>query len=427
MNKTHTNKSKFSEVTVSHIGIQGDGVANVAGERYYVPYSAPGDRLIVTPEKGRKEGQSARIEEIITQGPDRVEPICGHFGNCGGCALQHLSGDTIALTKRNFIVSALESRGFRDLDIKKTVSIAAGDRRRVRFSFHKGHAPIIGFRARRSHHVVDVHECPAIRPAIMALVGPLRKLTTTIGAIGRSASLLVTETKSGIDLLIRPDRIADLSLQDRENLAAFAEQYDLARIGWEGRSGPEPVAQRRSPRMAFGSANIALPLGAFLQPSAAGESSIVNTVGNALSEATRIADLFAGCGALTFPLSSIAPTHAVENDPDMVAAIRSGTATHPVTAMDRDLAQMPLVPRELESYDAVVFDPPRTGAKEQATQLAVSNVATIVAVSCNPATLARDLRLLVDGGYTVESVLPIDQFPWSSHVEAVAILQRSVV
>jgi len=424
MNKTHTNKSKFSEVTVSRIGIQGDGVANGAGEQYYVPYSAPGDRLLVAPKKSRKEGQNAKIEQIITEGPDRIEPVCRHFGTCGGCALQHVADRAVASAKREFIVNALESRGFRDVDIKETVTIAAGGRRRVRFSFHKGRVAIVGYRARRSHHVIDVQECPAIRPAIMALVAPLRDLTNTVTAMGRAASLLVTETDSGIDLLIRPDQEADLSLPDREALAAFADQYDLARIGWEGRSGPEPVAQRRPPRMTFGTAKIALPLGAFLQPSAAGEACIVNAAGNALAGATRIADLFAGCGALTFPLSSIAPTHAVENDRDMVTAVRSGTATHSVTATERDLAQMPLMPRELESFDGVVFDPPRAGAKQQAEQLAVSNVATILAISCNPATLARDLRILADGGYAIESILPIDQFPWSSHVEAVAILRR---
>ncbi|NKB56692.1 MAG: class I SAM-dependent RNA methyltransferase [Alphaproteobacteria bacterium] len=424
MNKTDPNKSKFSEVTIANIGIQGDGIANGAGERYYVPYAAPGDRLIITQGEQRKDGRFAKIENVVTPGPDRIDPVCAHFGTCGGCSLQHLSNDAIAAAKRGFIVTAMGRRGFESIDVANTFVIDAGERRRVRLSVHKGRASIIGFKAARSRHVVDIRECPAIRPAIAALIDPLRALSGTLDAIGRKASILVTETDNGIDLLLRSDVFADLTLTDRETLAQFADHHDLARIAWDARGGAEPVAERRQPRLSFGDAAVRPPPGAFLQPSAAGEKAIVRTVVSTLSDAKRIADLYAGCGTLTFPLSRLAPTHAFEGDAEMIAAIRRAAAGHPVTATERDLARMPLTPRELETFDTVVFDPPRSGAKAQAAQLAASKVVNIVAVSCNPATLARDLRILADGGYTVESVLPIDQFPWSPHVEAVAILRR---
>jgi 23S rRNA (uracil1939-C5)-methyltransferase len=428
MNKTSTNKTISSEVTITRIGIHGDGIAKGANERYYVPYSAPGDRLLVAPGAARKEGRAAKIEKIITRGDDRVAPVCRHFESCGGCSLQHVSNRAIANLKREYIITALERRGFDNVFVQDTVNIAPRARRRARFAIaKKGRHTILGFRAPRSHKIIDVQECPAIRPTITALLEPLRRLATDQKALGRTATILVTESDTGLDILLRAEKPRDLSLSDREKLAQFANMHDLARIAWEDPRGPEPVAQRREPRYRFGSAAVNPPIGAFLQPSIEGEHAIWRTIQQALHQPMRIADLYAGCGTLTFPLSSIAPTHAFEGDADMVSAMRRAVAGHPVTASERDLARMPLTSRELEAYDTVVFDPPRAGAKVQAAALADSSVDCIIAVSCNPATLARDLRLLADGGYTIESVQPIDQFPWSSHIEAVAVLRRNVL
>ena len=426
MNTTLSNKSKLFEVTVTDIGVHGDGIANGAGGRYFIPYSAPGDHLVVRPGDGRKAGRFAKIERIITPGENRVDPACPHFGTCGGCALQHLAERTIADAKCGFVATALAQQGLR-CDLSDTLNIAAGMRRRVRFSAFKGQKTSIGFRGLRSRRVVDIAACPAIRPSIACLIEPLRDLTTTITAIKTSATIQVSESDIGLDLLLESENVADIGLNDRETLAKFANRFDLARISWRGSLGPEPVSQRRQPVYRFGSATVAPPPNAFLQPSKEGESAIVSAACRALSGAGRIADLYAGCGALTFPFSSIAPTRAFESDMEMVAAIHRASGDQPVTASVRDLARMPLTTSELSEFDAVVFDPPRAGAKTQAAMLAASSVRVIVAVSCNPATLARDLRLLVDGGYRLESVLPIDQFPWSPHVEIVATLRRTRV
>lgn len=424
MNKTRPNKSKLFEVTVTDIGIQGDGIANGADGRYFVPYSAPGDQLSVTLTKARKDSRFAKIERINTAGKDRIEPACPHFGICGGCALQHVGADTVASTKRGFITNALARQNLPTGIVQETINIAPGLRRRARFAIHKAKRIALGFYAPRSRQVIDVEACPAVRPAIAALIAPLRQLAESLRAIKGEASVQVSESETGIDLLLETRAESDLSLEDREMLAQFANRYDLARLAWQGPQGPEPVAQRQSPRYRFGSATVTPPPNAFLQPSLEGERVIVSAACEALAGATRIADLYAGCGALTFPFSSIATTHAFEGDADMIATIQRAAGEHPVTATARDLARMPLRPDELAAFDSVVFDPPRAGAKSQADMLAQSSVPRIVAISCNPGTLARDLRLLVDGGYRIESILPIDQFPWSPHIEAVAILHR---
>tara|TARA_B100000676_G_scaffold132779_1_gene131872 strand:+ start:17 stop:1291 length:1275 start_codon:yes stop_codon:yes gene_type:complete len=424
MNKTHPNKSKHFEVTVTSIGVRGDGIANGVDERYFVPYSAPGDRLSITVKESRKGAQFAKIEKIITPSKSRTDPECPHFSTCGGCALQHVHTHAIASVKRGFLENALKNRNLPTDTLQPTVKIAPGLRRRVRFAVRKQKGVMLGFFEPRSKQIVNIEECPAVQPAIADLIDPLRNLIASIRAIGHAATVLVTASDSGVDMLLHPETESDLTLEDREAFAHFANTYDLARIAWHGPFGPEPVAQRREPRHRFGTVTVAPPLNAFLQPSKEGEDTIAATASRALHGAQRIADLYAGCGALTFPFSSIAPTHAFEGDAEMVAAIKRAAGNHPVTAHARDLARMPLTVPELNEFDAVVFDPPRAGAKSQAAALAGSSVRTIVAVSCNPGTLARDLSLLIDGGYTLQSVLPIDQFPWAPHVETVAVLRR---
>ena len=411
-------------VTIESIGGQGDGIAAGPDGRYYVPFAAPGDRLEVRPGAARADGREARIARIVTPGPDRVSPVCRHFETCGGCALQHLSPGAIAALKRDTVAKALARRGLRGFELAPTLCIAPGARRRARFVLRRGRRTAFGFRAPRSHSVVDIAECPAIRPAIAALIAPLRAFSQSIGALGRDAEISVTETDSGLDITFRPAANDEPTLDDRERLAAFADAHDIARIAWDGGHGAEPLAARRPPRVVFGSASVDLPPDVFLQPSLDGENAIAGPVTKAIGKATRIADLYAGCGTLTFPLSDIALVHAYEGSETMVAAMRCAAAGRRIVAHCRDLARNPLNETELAAFDALVFDPPRAGAKSQAAAIARAQAATVIAVSCNPATLGRDLRLIVDGGYQLGSVLPIDQFPWSPHIEVVAVLKR---
>ena len=424
MNKSFPNNNRLSAVTVDSLGMHGDGIANADGKRYFIPYAAPGDILDLRIGARREDGHVATIYTIIRGGPGRTAPACRHFETCGGCTLQHIETATVAAIKRDLIAVALSRHGFRDLTIMPAISVPPGQRRRVRFAFFRAQKNAFGFSAARSNQVVDIAECPVTRPAITALIAPLKALAANIASLGRRAEFLVTETDSGIDLLLRPDKPADPGLDERMALAAFAERHDLARIGWDAPQGYEPLAARRAPEVAFGAARVALPPNAFLQPSRDGERAIVDAVCAAAAGSKNIADLYAGCGALSFPLSAIAPVHAFEGDAEMVQAIRRADSKRVVTAEIRDLARQPLRQAELKNFDTVVFDPPRAGAKTQAAAIAESGAATVIAVSCNPATLARDLRLLADGGYRIESVQPIDQFPWSAHVEAVAVLRR---
>jgi 23S rRNA (uracil1939-C5)-methyltransferase len=285
---------------------------------------------------------------------------------------------------------------------------------------------ILGFNERAGSRIVDLAECHVASPTLESLLPPLRDLVATLTCLG-AADILATETDTGIDLLIAPTDAASPGLAEREALAAFAETHDLARLSWRADGFLEPLAARRAPRVAFGGVPVEIPIGAFLQPSAAGQTILTSLVEAGVPrQAERVADLYSGCGAFALPFAAAGRrVHAAEGQDAAVQALRRAAAGLRLTAEVRDLARAPLSVEELAGVDAVVFDPPRAGAAAQAERIAASPVETVVAVSCNPATLARDLRTLLDGGYTLERVTPVDQFTWSAHVEAVAILRRS--
>ncbi len=287
----------------------------------------------------------------------------------------------------------------------------------------------LGFARRASHDLIDIGECPVLVPPLVAVLAPLRAALVRALPGGSKGDAIATLTDTGIDLVIESE--ATLGLPARETLAAFAEVQDLARLSWR-RPGQdaEPVAARRKPLVRPGGVAVELPPGGFLQPSAEGEATLARLVTDAIAEFAkpdgRVADLYAGCGSFALPLARNHPVHAVEGEAATLAALAkaAGQAHLRITTETRDLARKPLRGKELAGFGAVCFDPPRVGAAGQAKALAESGPALVVAVSCNPATLGRDVRTLLDGGYRLVRATPVDQFLWSARLEAVAVLTR---
>lgn len=412
------------DLTIEAIGAHGDGVATAGGTQIFVPYTLPGDRVTARPI-----GPHHAIPIAWhARAPAHATPACPHFGTCGGCALQHLDPAAYVRWKLAQIETALARRGLHDIPIAPLAQTPPGARRRADFGvIRRGERIEIGFHAYKSAMLVDLDACPVLEPAILALLPPLRRLFAILLAERMRAEILVTATETGLDLLVgaipAPDRA------QREALASFAAANDVARIAWRPTNGtPEIVVQRRTPCMTFGGVAVALPPGAFLQASAAGERAIVDAVLAATAGAKHVLDLFAGCGTLTFPLARRARVRAVEGAAALAEALdraaRDAGLGGTTRVETRDLSRRPLMPDELSDFDAVVFDPPRDGAAAQAAELARSRVPVVVGVSCNPATFARDARTLVDGGYRLLGVTPIDQFLWSPHLELVGVFRR---
>ncbi|CAA7618358.1 Uncharacterized RNA methyltransferase R00878 [Magnetospirillum sp. LM-5] len=417
------------EVTIDELGARGDGIARLLGELVFVPLTVPGDRVIARVEGRRGDGLVAALVEVQAPGPDRADPPCPHFGRCGGCSLQHVGATSYGAWKRDLLVTHLARHGFADALVDPLIQVPAGTRRRATFAFHRSKsATILGFNGRASHTVIDVDSCLLLDPALAALIAPLRRMLGEVVAAGEDGDVTILAADSGLDVLVEAD--ARLDLFDRERLAAFADSHDLARLSWRrpGAGFVDPIARRRPAMVSFGPVQVEPAPGGFLQPTKEGENAIAAAVLAGIGPARQVADLFSGCGSFTFPLAAQGRTiHAVEGEEAPVRALEAAAsrAGLKVTAEVRDLSRRPLHAQELKRFDAVLFDPPRAGAAAQAEMLAESGPDRVVAVSCNPATLARDLQTLAKGGYRLERVTPIDQFPWSAHLEAVAVLVRT--
>lgn len=418
------------KIEVGSLGARGDGIAaDGDGRTLYIPFALPGERVRARVEEARGDGFAATLIDVLSPSPARIKPVCRHFGTCGGCALQHLDGASYGEWKRGLVVAALQARGFADTPVAPLLAIAPGTRRRARLHGRVGPDGVaVGFFGRASRRIVDQQECPLLVDGLTALVEPLRGLMADMFVSGESAAFDLTLTDSGVDLLIGAAKPLDLAA--RTALAEFATAHDLARLSWqEGDEEPEPVAQRRAPVLRFAGVAVTPPPGGFLQSSQDGEAALCERVLDGIGAAARVADLYAGCGSFTFPLAQRAQVLAVEGDGDSARALgraadAAGSGVR-VTVTQRDLARRPLQAAELAGFDAVVFDPPRAGAAEQARELAASAVPVVVGVSCNPATFARDARLLAAGGYVLERVTPVDQFAFSPHLELVGVFRRA--
>ncbi|HEV7370086.1 class I SAM-dependent RNA methyltransferase [Arenibaculum sp.] len=414
------------ELTVERIGGRGDGLATLDGRPVFVPQTVPGDRVRVRVEGERAGGLAAEVLELIEPGPERVEAPCGLFGRCGGCALQHLDDTSYARLKRGQVATALSRAGLGDVPVGEVLRTAPATRRRATFAAKRaGGRVVLGFNERQSAWIVDVADCLVVAPAILAVLEPLRAVLDAVLADGPPLDVSVTALDGGLDVLVTGG--AEPGLAAREAWAAFADAADLGRLSWRAqeRSPVEPLAHRRPLAARFGAVAVPVPPGVFLQPSAEGEAALVAAALAALEGCGHVVDLFAGAGTFTFPLALASRVHAVEGDEAAFGALAAAARGVPaVSAQRRDLFRDPLTAAELHRFDGLLFDPPRAGAAAQAAEIAGSRVPVVVGVSCNPGTFARDARTLVDGGYALEAVTPVDQFLWSSHVELVAVFRK---
>jgi 23S rRNA (uracil1939-C5)-methyltransferase len=415
---------------IHEIGARGDGIAELDGRRYFVPFTLPGETVDAEPRDKRGEGIAADLVAVVAPSRHREAPPCAHFKVCGGCALQHWRRDVYTAWKVELIVRALAQRGVEAPRFEPPLVGAPGERRRTDFVLRRqGRRVVAGFHERASAEIVDVGTCVVARPGLSALLEPLRASLASVLPEGGAADAMVNETASGLDLLIRPHRRLDLSLERREALVALAESADLARLCWGDRASAEPVVVRRTPLLIFGEATgevrIEPPPGAFLQASQRAEQAMRAMVGAWTGEAPRLADLFAGLGALS--LGRAGKLALFESDRQAVAAVAAAARQlgGKVTAERRDLFRNPLTAAELDAFDAVLLDPPRAGAAAQSAELARAKVPRVVYGSCDPGSFARDARTLQDGGYRLEKLLPVDQFLWSPHIELIALFARA--
>lgn len=408
-------------LAIDHVGHRGDGVARAGGIEVFVPYTLPGETVEAAEIAGHPDRK--QLLRVLQPSPERIAPFCPHFAVCGGCAIQHWQADAYRAWKRSIVVDTLRQAGVA-CDVGEMIDAHGAGRRRIVLHARTASHDVlkVGFAAAGSRNIIAIDRCPILSPGLQGAIEAAWAIAEALHGGGKALDIQFTATTTGPDVDVRGS--GPIDAKSATALAALASRHRLARLTRHG----EIVAQLRPPVIAVGPAQLTLPPGSFLQATQAGEDALAAQVVTLTAKARRIADLFCGVGPFALRLAQTARVEAYDSESGAIDALRKAAqmtrGLKPVKAAARDLFRRPLLPLELNEFDAVAFDPPRQGAQAQAQQLAKSRVPLVVAVSCNAATFARDAKILIEGGYKIGRVTPIDQFRHTPHVELVAEFRR---
>ncbi len=403
---------------IESLGAGGDGVAiGPEGMPVFVPLALPGESVAVAITEGR-----GKLLRIVEPSSDRIKPVCTHFAQCGGCALQHLRAPVYESWKREQLALTLAARGL-ETKVQPLVAGTIGMRRRAVLSATRTKKSVmIGYFKRGSHELVDIHQCPVLSPDIVEALPALRKLVRPLLSRKNVARVSVLSTQGGLDVVI-DDVEPATEASMRIKLVELSMGLALARLTVAG----DMIIEKDRPFISFDGLKAISPPGGFLQASQVIQDKMIAHILKLVSAVKRpkgrALDLYSGMGTFSLPLARNFKVLAVEYDKPALQALQHAIGLSeglkPVEILERDLAIMPLSALELRGYDVVLFDPPRSGARSQVAELAKSDIPHLIAISCSPASFARDARILIDGGYELKSLTPFDQFLYSTHVELV--------
>jgi 23S rRNA (uracil1939-C5)-methyltransferase len=408
-------------LTIDHVGQRGDGVSFAGGAPLFVPYTLAHE--IVEAERDEGHADRRQLLRIDTANPERIDPFCTYFTRCGGCAIQHWQPDPYQAWKRQIVVDTLAQAKI-TCSVDPIVDAHGAGRRRVTLHARRSSDDElrVGFAAAASHAIIAIDDCPILDPALDGALNVARALAEVLKPVSKPLDIQVTAASNGLDVDVRGT--GPLPTAVITALSRIAEAHKLARLTRHG----ELVLMRTPPVITMGTAQVTLPPGSFLQATAAGEETLAALVSKLCKGSKTVADLFCGIGPFALRLAAKSKVLAFDSDVGAIAslqqAIKDTKGLKPIKAESRDLFRRPLVAQELRDIDAVVFDPPRQGAQAQVERLAASKIPVVVAVSCNVQTFARDAKILIDGGYKVDSVTPVDQFRHTPHIELVARFRR---
>ncbi len=418
-----------SDILIHELGLQGDGVHIGPHGRVYVDRALPGELVRAQIARDSQSILRGEVTQVLSASKHRQAPPCDHYSRCGGCTLQHLKEKTYQQWKTEKVQQHFYSQRLKPRQWLPTVFLGNHNRRRATFALAKvGSQTQMGYYRRRSQEIFDVRDCLVLDRSLLELKNLVKPALGELLKEGELIHVFFQKGTHATEMLLtgpmgksgRPNPKA------WEKIRSLGESGLFVRIAWrlDEQSTPEVVFEMAPLLVRFGDLEVNLPIGAFLQPTGEGETALVAAVMQAVPTRGKFADLFSGCGTFSGPLVARGSVEAFESEPQAVKALGRAARSFPLRAFKRDLYRNPLRREELNRYDAVVFDPPRAGCLEQVLQLATSKVGTLVGVSCNPATFARDAKVLCDGGYWLQSVQVIDQFSWSHHVEVVAVFTK---
>lgn len=374
--------------------------------------------------KGGVQGDLLLADGSLEHGPHHAHPPCQHFGNCGGCQLQHADEEALRRFVTDRVTFAAEKQGIAIGEVLPTHLSPPNSRRRATLhALPTAKGAVLGFREGGSHKIVDLQECHILRPELTAIVPALRAFIARHGG-KRAVDVELTLVDQGVDCSFK--HLSLEGLEATEAALELAQTSGLARLTLDQGYGPEAMLEPEPATITLSGCPVGFPPGSFLQATQDGEDALVADATAWIGDASSVADLFAGLGTFAFALAGNAKVLAAEAARDTHLACKSAAARAglPMAAMHRDLFRNPLQPDELARFEAVLLDPPRAGAKEQVARIAESTVNRVVYISCNPVSWSRDSAHLVQAGFKLQSLRPVGQFRWSTHVELASYFTR---
>lgn len=419
----------MNELLIDHLGPLGDGVSVGRRGRIYVDRSLPGERIKAEITRDTQGVMRAEPIQIHTPSAHRQNPPCPHYSDCGNCSMQHVRDGFYRSWKTEMVKNQLSRYSVFPDQWLPPIFMRNALRRRATFTLRRPNkrSPVVmGYYRRRSQSVTEIESCMILDPTLMALKKPIQTLFETAIMSRETVDIFLQIIDGHPEMLITGVPQKGRSPLWRKQLAKWAQALGLSRVGWRSSydCGIEILFHQGPLIASFGPLRVPLPLGAFLQPTQEGENALVNSVMRSLPPVNLIADLFSGCGTFSGPLLYRGMVDAYDSDKRSINALGKAARHWPLQVKHRDLFSVPIHSSKLNAYDAILFDPPRQGCERQAREMARSRVKTIIGISCQVESFARDARSLCQGNYRLLNVQIIDQFQWSHHVEVVGVFSK---
>ncbi len=415
------------EVRAKVIDLDSSGCGHVVAENqscFTVPFVLPGEHISF---KAKKTRRKILIDDLhlLTQSSERIKAVCAHFGICGGCTLQHMNKELYKEFKIAKVVRALRESDVNCKDIKPLITLDASQRWRANFEGIKMPNEFrLGFHKRQTHHIVDIQECHTVSPHLFNVIKVFKPILAQVLDHYQKVQIFALDTQQGADICFDIQGKSELSESDILKLQNFANKNGLARLIFRYRKTRNIIYQSTIPTITID--EVPLPVRAvdFLQSGPQAQETLISLVLDCLSviKPLRVADLFSGLGTFSIPLSRLAKVDAFEFDSHACDVLNdvAQSSMRPINVAKRNLFDSPLTVGEINLYDALIIDPPRAGAENQCIEISKSKVAHVVYVSCHVESLARDAKILCEGGYKLVQITPVDQFPYTAHIECVA-------
>jgi 23S rRNA (uracil1939-C5)-methyltransferase len=431
------------DLTIEKLVYGGDGLGRLPeGEIVFVPWSAPGDRLAVVRQAGHQKPARADIMTVQTPGPERTQAPCSVFGRCGGCQWQHITGQAQRDWKRRIVEESLQRIGkLANVPVRETIGsdeTAWRYRNRAQWEIEPVTQELaaaishqVGYYAAQSHEVIEFDHCHIIPEALNALALHVRQYIKQQPKL--ASGLLRIEAminRAGeIVLLVEGEAGPRLQAMAEALMQAFPNVIGIShRNGARKESAPRVIAGQPALVETLGGHSFQISAGSFFQTNLHGADAILRTLDDwLLPEPESLLDVYAGVGVFAIHFGQrVKRIVAVESSKTAVAdaqanITRNGAAQVVLKTGDARLQ----LPRLRESFDAAILDPPRAGCQREVLSWLSTHIRRqLLYVSCNPTTLARDLKTLTEQGWQVQAVQPIDMFPQTYHIECVANLIR---